>query len=267
MAVAPELWVDGQPASEADVARQALINYGAFTSFRVEGGGVRGLDRHLARLDMSAVELFGDAVGEARLRDLMRQALGGRAEAWLRISLSAPQISNREPHWVGRPAVMIGVFDPPAALGGGVRLQTQSYEREAPHLKHAATFGLLRARRQARQAGFDDALFIDRVGRISEGTLWNIGFITGDRVIWPQAAMLDGVAQQLIREGLNAADTVQQVQHVGPADLHQFDGAFLCNSATPAAEIAAIDGHPFAGAASMVERVARAWRSQPCQAI
>lgn len=266
-AAPPELWIDGRPASMADLAHQALVNYGAFTSFRVEDGGTRGLDRHLSRLEASAVELFGEAVGEARLRDLMRGALGGRTEAWMRVSLFAPEMSTRAPHWVGGPRVMVGLFDPPAPLPGGVRLQSQIHEREAPHLKHAATFGLLRARRQARLAGRDDALFLDRNGWIGEGTLWNIGFIAGDAVVWPEAAMLDGVAQQLIRRGLATAGTEQRSQRIGLADLVRFDGAFLCNSATPAAEIAAIDDHVFPGAAAMVERVADAWRSQPRQAI
>lgn len=261
------LQIDGQPASAADLAHLALVNYGAYTSFRVEVGGVRGLDGHLARLEVEAVELFGEAVGEGRLRELMRSALAGRADAWLRVSLFAPEISNREPHWVGRPRVMIGVFDPPAPLDGGVRLQSQVYEREAAELKHAATFGLLRARRAARQAGFEDALFVGRDGRISEGTLWNIGFIEGEAVVWPQAPMLAGVGQALIRAGLDQMGVTQRPEQVRLSDLGRFDGAFLCNSATPAARIASIDGHDFADATPMVERVAEAWRSQPRQAI
>lgn len=261
------LFVDGRPATQDELAHQALVNYGAFTSFRVEAGGVRGLDRHLARLEAAAVELFGEAVGQATLRDLMRRALGGRGEAWLRVSLFSPDISNRDPGRVGKPRVMVGVFDPPSALAGGLRVQARAFEREAPHLKSVATLGLLRARRAARQAGFDDALFVDRDGRISEGTLWNVGFIAGDAVVWPLAAMLDGVAQQLIRRGLVEAGVTQREQVVRLSDLPDFDGAFVCNSATPAAGVAAVDGHVFAGAGAMIERVAAAWRSQPCQAI
>ena len=82
-----KLFVDGSPAAEADLMHQALVNYGAYTSFRVESGGVRGLDLHLARLEKAAVELFGQAVGDERLRDLMRLALGPRQDAWLRVSL------------------------------------------------------------------------------------------------------------------------------------------------------------------------------------
>lgn len=267
MAVAPELWIDGRPASAADLAHQALFNYGALTSFRVEGGGVRGLDRHLARLRASAVELFGEAVDEDRLRALIRGALGERDEVWLRISLFSSQVSLRQPDWIGAPQVMISVSAPPAPLPDGARLHSQIYVREAPHLKHVATFGLLRARRQARQAGFDDALFVDAEGRISEGALWNLGFIRGGAVVWPDAPMLDGVAQALIRRGLEAAGTSQSIEVVRLSDLGGFDAAFLCNSATPAAAIAAIDGHAWPAAPVAVRHIAEAWRSQPCQTI
>ena len=63
--------IDGLPATPDDLAHQALVNYGAYTSFRVEGGGVRGLDLHLARLEASAVELFGESPGEAEFRRLL----------------------------------------------------------------------------------------------------------------------------------------------------------------------------------------------------
>jgi hypothetical protein len=44
------LILDGEPASTDDLTYLALVNYGAYTSFRVEDGAARGLGRHLARL-------------------------------------------------------------------------------------------------------------------------------------------------------------------------------------------------------------------------
>ena len=34
--------VDGAPVTEADLIYLAMVDYGAYTSFRVEDGGVRG---------------------------------------------------------------------------------------------------------------------------------------------------------------------------------------------------------------------------------
>lgn len=262
-----KLFVDGSPATEADLRHQALVNYGAYTSFRVESGGVRGLDLHLERLESAAVELFGQVVGDGRLRALMRAAIGPRQDAWLRVSLFSDALSNRDPTAEGAPRVMVGVFDPPSALGGAVRLQLRTYEREAPHLKHVATLGLLRARRAAKAAGFDDALFVGRDGRISEGSLWNIGFLSGDTIVWPEAPMLAGVTQALLSEGLRAQGIAQTTRPVTVADLSDFSAAFICNSATPAASSAAIGDRTFEPDPALIDRLTETWLSQPPQTI
>ncbi|RZJ02390.1 MAG: class IV aminotransferase [Brevundimonas sp.] len=261
------LWIDGEPASPRDLAHQALVNYGAYTSFRVEAGGVRGLDLHLARLERAAVELFGEAVGEVELRAAMRQALDARQEAWLRVSLFAPEISHREVEWRGRPRVMVGVFDPPAPLASGVRVQPQTHQRQSPHLKHVATFDLVQARRAARAEGFDDALFVDGEGRISEGTLWNIGFVAGDRVTWPEAPMLEGVTQALLDQNLAGVGLTSVIEPVRLTDLARFEAAFLCNSATPASAVTAIGDHGFADRPGRIESLRAAWATAPLQPI
>lgn len=259
--------IDGRPATPDDLAYQAMINYGAYTSFRVEQGGVRGLDLHLARLEASSVELFGEPVGETRLRELMRLAVEDRPDAWMRVSLFSPELGPRTPDWRGVPKVMTAVSPPPPPLAASVRLTVQTYAREAPQVKHVATFGLIRARRAARAVGFDDALFADASGRISEGSLWNIGFVRGDTVVWPQAPMLAGVAQGLVERGLASVGLATTTEPVNVADLGRFDAAFICNSATPACAVTAIGDQTFNTRAGLIERLGEAWSSNPIQAI
>jgi len=262
------LFIDGVPATAEDLAHPALVNYGAYTSFAVQGGGVRGLDRHLARLRDAARELFGEAVDDDQARAWMRQALDGRSDAWMRVGLFAPEIGVRTPDWIGRPRMTVGVFAPASPLAERpLRLQPQTYAREAPHLKHVATFGLIRARRAARAAGFDDALFIGADGRISEASVSNIGFLSGDRVIWPQAPMLAGVSQALIAEHLAAAGLSQETRPVSLADLSGFDGAFITNSATPACAVASIGEQAFPVSAERIAALVSAWTAAPVQAI
>lgn len=267
MAAERAVLVDGEPVSEGDLTYLALANYGAYTSFRVEQGGVRGLDLHLARLEASALELFGEAVGEARLRALMRAAVEGRGDCWLRVSLFSPEVWPRTPGWTGRPKVMTGVFPPPPPLAQSLRLQVQTYGREAAHLKHTANFGLIRARRLARMAGFDDALFADDSGRISEGSLWNIGFVRGGEVIWPEAPMLTGVTLTLLQLGLEAGGRPGRSEPVRLDDLPRFDGAFICNSATPACPVASINDRALDPGAVPLEALKAIWESQPRQPI
>lgn len=263
-----EMRIDGRPAGADDLGHFVLSNYGAFTSLQVEDGGARGLDLHLARLAAEAVELFGVAAPEATLRERMRQALDGRTGRFsLRVNLFSDAVSLRAPDALVQPRVLTTLSPPAAPLTRPLRLQTQVHGREVPHLKHTATFGLTRARRRAAQAGFDDALFVDAEGRISEGSIWNIGFARGDTVVWPEAPMLAGTGQGLLQRGLADVGLTRETRRIALSDLAGFDAAFICNSATPACAVAAIDDHRFGEAGRLIARLDEAWRSNPCQAI
>lgn len=263
----PPILIDGEPASTDDLTYLALVNYGAYTSFRVEDGAARGLGRHLQRLEASAVELYGKSPGETRLRDLMRIAVEGRDACWLRVSLFSPELWARTPSWRGVPKVMTMAAAPPPPLAASLRLAARVYSRDAAHLKHTALFGLIQSRRQAQDAGFDDALFVDEAGLISEGSLWNIGFVKGDSVLWPQAPILAGVTQALIEEGLAHVGLRSETQPVHLTDLADFDQAFICNSATPACAVTAVGDHAFSGDPALIERLEAAWASNAPEAI
>jgi branched-subunit amino acid aminotransferase/4-amino-4-deoxychorismate lyase len=166
-----------------------------------------------------------------------------------------------------QPRVLTTLSPAASPLIQPLRLQTQVYAREVPHLKHAATFGLTRARRLAVLTGFDDALFVDAEGRISEGSIWNIGFMQGETVVWPEAPMLAGTGQGLLQRGTAVLGLNSEIRPVRLSDLADFDAAFICNSATPACAVAAIDGHAFPPVEAVIARLIDAWRSNPHQTI
>jgi branched-subunit amino acid aminotransferase/4-amino-4-deoxychorismate lyase len=68
--------------------------------------------------------------------------------------------------------------------------------------KHVATMGLIHQRRLARAEGYDDVLFVDRQGRVSEGWIWNIALWDGQTVILPAANVLPGITMSLSGKGL-----------------------------------------------------------------
>ena len=260
--------IDGAPATVETLTQALTSNYAAFTSMQVEPGGVRGLDLHLARLHRSAVELFGQPVHAEEVRDHIRHALAGRDERGsVRVHLFLPAISQRRADARGKPSVLVRVSSPLGPLTGPLRLQSQVYQREAPYLKHAGTFGLTRAIRAARAANFDDALFVGDDGLISEGSIWNIGFIEGQRIVWPAAAMLAGTGQALVERGLDAVGLDSERRPVRLSDLDGFDGAFLCNSATPAAAISWIDQTRLETDPAFIERLHLAWSANPVEPI
>ncbi|MED1569184.1 aminotransferase class IV [Bacillus paramycoides] len=83
-----------------------------------------------------------------------------------------------------------------------LRLQITEFERDIPQVKNVGSFGQIYRGGIARMNGFDDVLFLDSLGRISEGSIWNIGFFDGDRIIWPKAEILPGIATQVIQASL-----------------------------------------------------------------
>ena len=139
-----------------------------------------------------------------------------------------------------------------------------------PHLKHVATMGLTRARRAARAAGFDDAYCSPTVnGRHvrRRDSVESSASFKGDRIVWPQAPMLAGVTQSLIQRGLETAGVSFEVRPAPLDEVAIFDGAFLCNAATPVCAITAIDDVVFNVDPAMLDRPERAWASQSPQVI
>lgn len=267
------LLVNGEPAGEQDLLHLALVNYGAFTSMQVEQGtgggwGVRGLDLHLARLADWGLELFGAAPDEDAVRGWMRRAVQGQAGACsIRVNLFGRGISVRDPSAMGAPDVMVMAGPAAAPVPGPLKLTVQRHERRTPHIKHVATYGLIAARRAAIQAGHDDVLFADETGRISEGSIWNVGFLTGDTVVWPDAPMLSGTGQALIQRGLEAVDVATEKRRVDLSELSGFDAAFITNSAIPAAPVSAIGAVRYPDRPDLMQLLTGAWRSNPCQPL
>ena len=71
--------------------------------------------------------------------------------------------------------------------------------------------------------------------------------------------MLDGVTRRLIETNLVEQGLRSERTEVRLDDLSRFDAAFLCNSATPAASIAAIGEHVFAERPDLTGRLTAAW--------
>ncbi|WP_107085675.1 aminotransferase class IV family protein [Streptomyces acidiscabies] len=235
--------VDGVEAGVEDLKLLARSSYAHFTSMQVRGGAVRGLDLHLRRLDESARDVFGTGVAAERVRSCLRHALdAGPDDMSVRVTVFAHGLDLVARGEAVEPQLAVTTSAPVEAGSEPMRLRTVPYERDLPHIKHAATFGLTHHRRLAALAGYDDALFTDRHGRISEASVWNVCFYDGERVVWPEAAVLPGITMQLLRRGLEAKGVPSEQREVRPADLTPALSAFLTNSISPALPVASVDG-------------------------
>ena len=239
-ATLPRIELNGEPASADDLRHLVQTNYGHFAAFRVERGTVRGLDLHLDRLQRATRELFGSELDRERVRAYLRRAVAGDTrELSVRVNVFSRAFDRERPD---KPVgVDVLVIATPAAPRATTPLRLKSFRctRELATIKHVGTFPLFHYRRLARQAGFDDAVFVDEEGRISEGSIWNIGFVDhAGTVVWPDAAQLDGVGMQLLKAGLAQAKLASATRPIRFAEFSAFRAAFFTNSSTPLRAVA-----------------------------
>ena len=259
---------NGRPAEVADLRTLALRNYGHFTVMQVRGRAVRGFDLHLRRLRDATREMFAAELEDARVVDGLGMAFDAASvdDCTARVSVCAPAFDFRDPLRAVDVDVIVAITAPAEADTAPLRVRSFRYERALPQVKHVGTFPLFHFAREARRAGYDDALFVGADGRVSEGSIWNLGLWDGDSVVWPEAPALRGTMEQLLRAALEEAGVPQVRRPVHLQDLAGFKGAFATNS-RGIQPISGVDGVLFDPAPGLLDRLVRALESRPWQPV
>jgi len=257
-------FLDGRPASADDLRALALANYGHFSSMQVRGRAVQGLELHLHRLKSATRELFDTKIDDARIRGAILAALDGAGvdDASVRVTVFSREFDYAQPDRILPVDLLVSVNPPRQADPRPMWVKTYAFQRPLPHIKHVGTFPLFQHRRQARREGVDDALFVDARGRISEGSVWNIGFWDGRQVVWPQADALRGTAERLLQAGLAETGVGQRHAPVEARALAGLRAAFAAN-ATGIWPIGGIDDTTLRPDPVLMEALDAALRSQP----
>jgi len=262
------VWLDGRPADAGDLRALALVNFGHFTSMQVRGHRVQGFDLHLQRLRDATRELFGSELDDTGIRGAIGAALSGAgvADAGVRVTAFARGFDLDACAEDFMPELLVSIAPPAPPPRRALRVEARVCARDLPHIKHVGTFSLFLQRRLARQAGFDDALLVEGDGRVSEGSIWNIGFWDGRGVVWPLAPALRGTGERLLQAGLEALGIAQSTRPIVLAEIGTFEAAFAVNSRGVQA-IAAIDDVGFRGGRESLRLLRDALARQPWQAI
>ncbi|WET78183.1 aminotransferase class IV family protein [Amycolatopsis sp. QT-25] len=245
---------NGETATAEDLAPLAFAGFAHFTAMQVRDGLVRGLDLHLDRLRTASLELFGDALPDDRIRSYLRTAIeAGPEDVSLTVTIHLP----------GELEVLVRTRPPASGPAGPLALTAVDHERLLPAIKHTGEMAKTYFRRQAEGEGADDAAFVDRRGRLSEATIWNLAFWDRDTVVWPEAGLLRGTTMGIVRRRLAGLDVPQQVREVTLADLPGLGGAVVMNSWTPGIAVRRIGVTPLPEAPSFVAALHRAYETEP----
>ncbi|MFI2369841.1 aminotransferase class IV family protein [Streptomyces sp. NPDC018833] len=250
--------LNGKPVEVDQLKNLALTNYGHFTSMRVDDGRVRGLSLHMERLTRDCQALFGTELDVERVRDLARRAVPSGGSITVRVTVFDPGLDLGHPSSANDPHVLVTSRSAARLPLPALRAQSTTYVRDVPSVKSVGLFASLHHRRTAQLNGFDDALFTDAQGVISEGGTWNIGFFDGDHVVWPEADCLVGVTMQLLKQA-HEHDT----RPVRLADIPSMKAIFATNAAVGVRAVSCVDENTIPETHTIVDALRKQYMDVP----
>lgn len=259
---------NGREANAEVLGPLAFAGYAHFTAMQVREGKVRGLDLHLARLRSASHTLFARALPDDQVRAYLRAALAaGSADLSLMVTVYSPAGEFTIAGVDAVPDVLIRTG--PGATGpqGPLSLAVVEHERVLPSVKHVGEVAKTYFLRQAVEQGFDDAVFLDRQGRLSEASIWNLAFWDGASVVWPVADMLVGTTMGIVRRQLERLGVPQRHQPITLVDLPRLAGAVVMNSWTPGIAVHQIGEVRLPDAPDFLALLHRAYQAEPPTAV
>jgi branched-chain amino acid aminotransferase len=263
---------DGFSISAGD--RGFTLADGLFETMRVQNGVVFRLDRHLARLHGGLRTLgippqpaIGAAIGTA-------MAQSGARDASMRVTVTrGPGAGGLTPPADVQPTVVITVSAMPAFPPGlyerGIsaiiprgRRNSQSMTAGVKTLSYTdAVVAWL----EARQAGAEEAIFLDSEGYCAEATASNLFIWSGGVMMTPResGAVLPGITRAAVMELSQSLGFTMQPDRFTKDRLLGAGEAFLTSSLRGVVPVTRVDGQPIGSGTPgpVTKRVIDAYRA------
>jgi branched-chain amino acid aminotransferase group I len=233
-----------------------LFGYGLFETMRSYNGRVFRLEGHLDRLKKTVkmLEIPLDITGlKTAVYDTIEA--NNLKEARIRLTVSAGTGSPApDPASCGEPTVLITAWqyvpypDDIYERGFHTRLSTSRRNSRCriASMKTLNYMENLIAKREAKTGGFDDVLFLNEKGLVSESSSSNI-FLVRDNVLKTpgiESGILPGITRAAVLE-LAMQQSIKTVEADIPGDeIMSADEAFLTNSVMEIMPLTEIDSKP-----------------------
>lgn len=231
-----------------------LFGYGLFETMRAYGGMVFRLNSHLDRLVKSA-EVLGIAVEVPTLKRAVEDTIraNGLREARVRVTVSIGEGSLvPDPRTCTKPTVLViaGGYVPYAeeVYQKGFRVIVSSIHRNSqspvPGMKTANYLESLLSRKEARNAGVDDALLLNERGLLAEASTSNV-FLVSKRILKTprtENGILPGITRGVILELASQLNIKAVEVDVTLEELLAADEVFLTNSLMEVMPVTAMSG-------------------------
>lgn len=214
-----------------------LYGYGLFETILIENGIAFFLNEHLERLSKSSKTLqVLESFNNQAFSDLLRQYLN---ENKVRAGVCRLSITRGFPEKGLNPSFVLSYRQNTYTqehyqVGFSGVLSPYRKNKKSPLVYHKTLNYLenILALQEARQQGFQEALFTNEHNHLTEGTTSNLFFIIKEKIYTPDLScgLLEGITRKIICQHILHKGYDLSIGEYTIEDLHQADEAFLSNS-------------------------------------
>lgn len=247
------VWLNGECVHEEQARisihdRGFTLGDGLFETMRAYGGRVFRLADHLDRLRRSA-----DRVGLAlpdRLADAVNETLriNALSEAAVRLTATRGEgPGGLAPPPEPMPTCLITVRpapEPPPPLRVGLASGRINEHAATSGLKRIGYLDAVMALREARSAGWDDAILLDAAGHLAEATASNLFLVVGGTLFTPplSCGILPGITRAAVGDIATKLGRGVQEETLDPSLLHEAEEIFLTSSLREIVPVVSVGG-------------------------
>lgn len=226
-----------------------LRGYGVFDFLRTYHRRPFHLDEHIARLANSA-KLIGLALpyGQPKIHDIVMETLGRNehTESNIRIVVTGGHSEDFiTPENRSRLLVMVTPWHPYPKdwYRDGAAIITTHDERYLPGAKSTHYIPGILALSRASQQGAIESIYVDRYGRLLEGTTSNFFAFIDGQLVTPEQSILPGITRDVVLKLARPLFDVQ-IRDIRIDEIRRIEEAFITASTKEVVPIARMDNLP-----------------------
>jgi branched-chain amino acid aminotransferase len=232
------IWLDGRlyddprEATIAGIDHGLVVGDGVFETLKVTEQGAFAVRRHLNRMSRSAAALGLPAPDHALIREAIDAVLDGRdfGRGKLRITYTGGRGPLGSEAAYGPPTLIVALTPATAAppLTSIVTAPWTRNERGAlTGVKSTSYAENVRGLGYAAERGASEAIFLNTIGHVCEGTGTNIFLVFGESVVTPplSSGPLAGITRELIMKWSSVEE-----RELTPEEAKRADEVFITSS-------------------------------------
>lgn len=242
--------------------RDLLIGRTPFTSVLIENGKIPFWDLHLQRLKKSFEFLYKDYSFEIVLK---------------KIELSLKKLPKDDGRYYLRLTMLEGskdiklitqIKDYPEVDLSSLTLKTSFHPARISLLPNFLKYGnyleVTEEVKKAKADGYDDSLFLDVEGLVSECSVSNIFFRRGNRFFTPslKGPVLDGVTRKIVLDIFEELGFIYEELSVNRAEWESMEEVFVTNSLKGLIGVSKIDTREFETESEFFDKIKEAYKNK-----